>query len=144
MLFHLSLDADDPEHVAAVFAEIWGGKSVPFPNVAAGGWMALAGDERNNLIEVYPRGTELAEQEGDADAAGIAGGPHRRSSTHIAIGTKKSMQDILAIADREGWTAKYRKRGGVFGVIEIWVEGWRMIEVLTPEMQREYLGLRRG
>ncbi|MBL7373574.1 hypothetical protein INQ23_30090, partial [Escherichia coli] len=38
----------------------------------------------------------------------------------------------------EGWPVKYRKRGGVFGVLELWVEGSRMIEVLTPEMQAEY------
>jgi hypothetical protein len=40
---------------------------------------------------------------------------------------------------REGWPAKYRKRGGAFGVIEIFVEGCQMIEVLTEEMQREYV-----
>jgi hypothetical protein len=45
----------------------------------------------------------------------------------------------MAVAAREGWPAKYRKRGGVFGVIELWIEGDRMIEVLTPEMQAEYL-----
>ena len=47
---------------------------------------------------------------------------------------------VHAIAEREGWLAKYRKRGGKFGVIEFWIEGTRMIEVLTPAMQGEYLG----
>ena len=46
---------------------------------------------------------------------------------------------MLAIAKREGWPAKYRKRGDAFGVIEIFVEGCQMIEVLTEEMQREYV-----
>ncbi len=46
MLFHVSIDADDPKHVAAVFAELWNGRAVPFPPVAEGSWMALAGDER--------------------------------------------------------------------------------------------------
>jgi hypothetical protein len=45
----------------------------------------------------------------------------------------------MAIAAREGWPAKYRKRGGVFGVIELWIEGRQMMEILTPEMQAEYL-----
>jgi hypothetical protein len=44
----------------------------------------------------------------------------------------------MAIAAREGWPAKYRKRGGAFGVIEMWTEGTRMIEVLTPNMQEGY------
>ena len=30
-------------------------------------------------------------------------------------------------------------RAGLFGVIEVWIDGCQMIEVLTPEMQREYL-----
>ena len=61
-----------------------------------------------------------------------------------AIGTELTADQIFAIARREGWPAKYRKRGGAFGVIELWVEGWRMVEVLTPEMQQEYLGLGNG
>jgi len=141
VLFHLSIDADDPRRVAEVFAEIWQGKAVPFPSVTPGSWMALAGDERNNLIEVYPRGTELAETPGDADPKTLTGSPSQHSSTHLAIGTPKTMEEILAIAQREGWNAKYRKRGGAFGVIELWVEGWRMVEVLTPEMQQEYLAM---
>ena len=48
-------------------------------------------------------------------------------------------KEVYAIAEREGWPAKYRKRGGVFGVIELWIEGRQMVEVLTPEMQAEYL-----
>jgi hypothetical protein len=145
MLFHLSIDADNPKHVAEVFAEIWNGRAVPFPPVAAGSWMALAGDERNNLIEVYPRGTELVEVPGDADATGVDGDvPRPHSPTHMAIGTKLTMDQIFAIARREGWPAKYRKRGGAFGVIEFWIEGWRMVEVLTPEMQQEYLALQGG
>jgi len=141
MLFHVSIDADNPKHVAEVFAEIWKGRAVPFPPVAVGSWMAIAGDERNNLIEVYPRGTELVETNGDAQGAD-GGAPRPHSPTHLAIGTEMTMDQIMAIAGREGWPAKYRKRGGAFGVIELWIEGWRMVEVLTPEMQREYLSLR--
>jgi hypothetical protein len=141
LIFHLSVDADDPRHVAEVFAEIWNGKAVPFPPVAQGSWMALAGDERNNTIEVYPRGTELIETPGDADAKAVAGAPRLRSSTHIAIGTQRTMEEILAIAAREGWSAKYRKRGGHFGVIEMWIEGSLMVEILTPDMQQEYLSM---
>lgn len=144
MLFHLSIDADDPQHVAEVFAEIWNGRAMPFPPVATGSWVAMAGDERNTLIEIYPRGTELVEMPGDADAKGLPGPPQPHSATHMAIGTPRSMDQIMAVASREGWPAKYRKRGGTFGVIELWVEGWRMVEILTPEMQQEYLATRRG
>lgn len=138
MLFHLSIDADDPRHVAHVIAELWGGVATPFPPVIDGSWIAMAGDDRNTAVEVYPRGTELVEAEGDADAVGAIRGTSRHSSTHFAMATHLSVEQVLAIANREGWPAKYRKRGGAFGVLELWIEGSRMIEVLTPEMQAEY------
>lgn len=144
LIFHLSIDANDPRHVAEFFAQLWNGRAVPFPPVAKGSWMALAGDERNNMIEVYPRGTKLVEVPGDADPKAETGPTAPTSSTHLAVGTHLTADQILAIARREGWPAKYRKRGGQFGVIEMWVEGWRMVEVLTPEMQQEYLGMLRA
>lgn len=140
MIFHVSIDADNPQHVAEVLAELWGGQATPFPPVIAGSWVAMAGDERNTTIEVYPRGTELVPSEGDADSYGIIGATNRLSATHIAIATRLDMDAVYAIAQREGWPVKYRKRGGVFGVIEFWLEGSRLIEVLTPAMQGEYLG----
>ena len=140
MLFHVSIDAEDPKHVAQVIAELWGGVAMPFPPVIAGSWVAFAGDERNTTVEIYPRGTELVPGEGDADGYGMIGSNGARSSTHFAMATEMGIEDVLAIARREGWPAKYRKRGNVFGVLEIWIEGSRMIEVLTPEMQAEYLG----
>ena len=140
MLFHLSIEVDDPKHVAGVLAELFGGEAMPFPPVTPGSWIALAGDDRGTGIECYPRGTEIHEVPGDNDAHGVRVEPRRNNATHFAMATKLSQEEVLAIAEREGWLAKYRKRGGVFGVLEIFVEGCQMIEVLTEEMQREYLG----
>lgn len=138
MIFHLSIDADDPCHVAAVLAELLGGEAFPFPPVIQGCWMALAGDDRGSGVEVYPRGTDLVIADGDADAYGVRGSNGPASATHFAMATDRSIEEVFAIAGREGWPAKYRKRGDVFGVIECWIEGSRMIEILTPEMQRDY------
>ena len=139
MLFHVSIEADDPEHVANIFAEIWGGYAAPFPSVTDGSWVALAGDDRGTMIEVYPRGTELHESAGPHDAVGVRAEPRRHNATHMAIATNLGIEQIYLICAREGWPAKYCKRGSVFGVIEIFVEGCQMVEVLTPEMQSEYL-----
>jgi len=139
MLFHVSIEADEPRHVAEVLAEIWGGAAAPFPSVTPGSWVALAGDERGTMIEIYPRGTELHAVEGDRDATGLRVEPRRHNATHMAIATSLSMEEVMAICAREGWPAKYRRRGGVFGVIEIFAEDCQMIEVLTEEMQREYV-----
>ena len=143
MLFHMSIAADDPKHVADVIAELWQGRVRPFRSVSDGGWMVFAGDERGTLIEVYPHGTVLCETDGDADAHGETLGADRLSATHAAIATELDREAILAIAAREGWSAKYRKRGGMFGVVEMWIEGRQMIEVLAPEMQAEYLAAMR-
>ena len=139
MLFHMSMAADDPRRVAEVIAEFWGGEARKFPPVSDNGWIAVAGDARGTAIEVYPAGTVLRETPGDADAHGEPGGADRFSPTHGAIATQLEMDAVLAIARREGWPAKYRKRGGLFGVIELWIEGRQMMEVLTPAMQAEYL-----
>jgi hypothetical protein len=139
MLFHVSIEANDPRRVATVLAELFGGAAAPFPPVAQGSWVALAGDDRGTMIEVYPRGTELHIAEGDGDAFGLQGPRRMNNGVHLAMATSMSQSQVFAIAMREGWPVKYCKRGGAFGVIEFWVEGCQMVEVLTPEMQREYL-----
>jgi hypothetical protein len=139
MLFHMSIAARDPRHVASFIAELWGGQAFRFPPVSDNGWIAVAGDDRGTAIEVYPEDIVLRETEGDHDAHGerIAASPY--TATHAAIATELTEAQVLALAQREGWPAKYRKRGGLFGVIELWIEGRQMIEVLTPPMQAEYL-----
>jgi hypothetical protein len=138
MLFHMSIAAHRPQHVAGVIAELWRGESLPFPPVSDNGWIVLAGDDRGSALEVYPIDTVLREADGDADAYGAAGGPSAFTASHGAIATPLDMDAVLAIARREGWPAKYRKRGGMFGVIELWIEGRQMMELLTPAMQAEY------
>jgi hypothetical protein len=144
MLFHVSIDARDPRHVASVLAELFGGEAFPFPPVGEGSWVAMAGDERNTTVEVYPFGTVLERAEGDADATGpvYPAAGRRGNATHFAMATPLSQEQVLAVAAREGWPAKYRKRGGLFGVIELWIDGDQMVEVLTEEMQAEYLAMR--
>jgi hypothetical protein len=140
MIFHISIDADDPARVASAIARLWRGEVMAFPPVAEGSLIVMAGDHRNSAVEIYPRGTELYPADGDADAVSRRADPPRRhGAVHFAIATPLSAEEVFALAAEEGWTAKYRKRGGMFGVIEFWVENCLMIEVLTAEMQAEYL-----
>ncbi|HEX8308154.1 MAG TPA: hypothetical protein VF645_07005 [Allosphingosinicella sp.] len=138
MLFHISIAAERPRQAAMLIAELWGGRAYPFPPVAEGSWIAMAGDERGSAIEVYPIGTELYEGDGASGAQSRRGRPSRSGPVHAAIATELAMGDVKGIARRFGAPAKICSRGP-FRVIEVWVEGSFMIEVLTPEMQAEYL-----
>lgn len=137
MIFHLSIEADDPQRTAEVLAEIWGGKALPFPFVGHGSWMAFSGADDGTMVEVYKRGTAM--HFGEGEAVGVSESPRRENATHFAMSTELSIDQIYAIAQRENWPVRYCKRGGAFGVIEVWIDGCNMVEVLTPEMQREYL-----
>lgn len=139
MIHHVSFAAEDPERAARAVAEIWGGEAFPFPPVARGSWVAISGDARGTTMEFYPAGLELHPTDGDADGeARPSEAPARFTASHAAIATGLDAEAVHAIARRHGWLSKYRKRGGIFGVIEFWVENSFMLEVMTPEMQREY------
>jgi hypothetical protein len=137
MLFHISMAARRPQQAARLIAELWAGRAYPFPAVAEGSWIAMAGDKRGSAIEVYPIGTELHEGESGEGARSRAGRPSTNGPVHVAIATELAMGDVKGIARRFGAPAKVCSRGP-FRVIEVWVEGGFMIEVLTPEMQAEY------
>jgi hypothetical protein len=138
MIFHASIPADEPERVARVIAEIWGGEAFRFPPWP-GGWVAMAGDERNSTLEVYPRGNLVTPGEGAEQAQPAAdANPARFGCFHLAIATAKTAEEIHAIGRREGWRAVRCSRGGVFDVIELWLENSLLVEVLTEEMQHDY------
>jgi hypothetical protein len=139
MLIHVSVEADDPRRVAEALAQIWGGEAFPFPPVGIGSWVAIAGDEYGSLIEVYARGTELHEGGGSEGAFGVQAEQRRNGPTHFAMGTPLTAEEVMTIAAENGWSAKYCRRADLFGLIEVWIDGCLLIEVLTKEMQREYL-----
>lgn len=138
MIFHASIPARDPERVATVIAEIWGGEAFLFPPWPDA-WIAMAGDERGSAIEVYSHHQAMVPGEGGAMARPQAiDAPQRYSCFHLAVATRLAPEQILAIGSREGWRAVRCSRGGVFDVIELWIEDSLMIEVLSPDMQQDY------
>lgn len=141
MLYHASIPANDPQHAASVIAELWGGEALPFPP-CPGGWMAMAGDDRNTAIECYPARTTIHPGLGEEDECVFVENQPviPTSAFHLAIATDLSDAEVKAIAAREGWRAVTCERGaGLFAVIEFWLENRLMIEVLTHPMQARYL-----
>jgi hypothetical protein len=58
MIHHLSISAQNPQHVAQVLAEILQGQPTPHP-FNPGGYIIFPFDEYGTEIEVYPLGTEI-------------------------------------------------------------------------------------
>ena len=147
MIFHFSIPTDDPERVAKVIAELWNGEAFPFFPHRNESWVAFAGDDRASAVECYPREIRIHPSDEEAPTGfglvrTLAGEPladdARRSSTHGAIATPLSQEEVIAIGNREGWIARFAQRGR-FGVVELWIENAMLFEVLTPELQQQYV-----
>ena len=150
---HISIGVNDPEKVANIIAELFGGVAMPFPP-SPGGWIAFADDDRGTAIEVVPIDVQLVPGTGLPDDAGFtretpteeyeatftAGNEASLfSTTHIHLNSPLDEESIKAIAKREGWRCFTANRGGgLFQLIEFWVENRFMLEVNTPEMTRAY------
>lgn len=146
MIFHASIPADDPERVAGVIAELWCGRHVPFPPFP-GSWIAFAFDARGSEIEVTPRRLHQIPGNTEVETREIAG-PSPYGATHLAIASPLTAEQVLEIGRREGWLVRLCRRGEPgemgFDLIELWLENAFLVEVLTPEMQGQYLDFMTG
>jgi hypothetical protein len=139
MIHHISISAADPRHVAEVIAELWRGTALPFPPTP-GSYIVIPGDAYGTAIEVYPLGKEVVPG-GDGREVqtreGVTASPY--TATHAALSVPVDEARVREIAEREGWRVERFSRGGAFEVLEFWVEGRLLLELLTPELVPGYL-----
>ena len=110
---------------------------MPFPP-HPGAWMAWSGDERGTELEIFPRGQEEFPTQGEVSVRkNVTPSPY--SECHLAMGTRLSFEDVLAIAKREGWMAQRCNRGGLFEIVEFWVENKFLLELLPSAEQQRYV-----
>ncbi len=156
MINHVSIGVNDPKKVADVIAELWGGKAFPFPP-SPGSYVVFANDGRGTLIEIIPSDVQLVpgigvpSEEGftaqtptDEFEATFVPGNERSlfGSVHVNINSPLEEDEIKAIAEREGWRCFTANRGGgLFQLIEFWVEDRFMLEVNTPAMTKVYAAM---
>ena len=154
MINHISIGVNDPEKVANIIAELWGGYAFPFPP-SPGGYVALADDGRGTMVEVVPAHVQLVPGVGVPNEAGFSQQtitddyeatfvPDNETtlfgSVHLNINSPLDEDAIKAIARREGWRCFTANRGrGLFQLIEFWIEDRFMLEVHTPEMTAKYM-----
>jgi hypothetical protein len=154
MINHISIAANEPEKVANVLAELWGGMVIPFPP-APGSWMVLANDGKGTGVEIIPTGTVLVPGEGMPPEEGFEAdtlteeyeakfvptqNPARYVATHLNISTHLGVGELKAIGAREGWRTLVCNRGeGLFQLVEMWIDNAFMLEVMTPEQTARYV-----
>ena len=133
---HISIGADNPKAAAHVLADIMQGEAIPFPPGGPDAWMAWSRDESLN-IEVVTRGMTLYL---DDDSAEWKRDPAyaRRSEMHAAITVDRPEAEIIEIARKAGWTARTCVRGGLFSLVEVWVDNAFMLEFLDPAQTAVY------
>jgi hypothetical protein len=154
MINHISIAVRNPKKVAGVLAELWGGFVVPFPP-APNSFMVLANDGRGSAVEVTPIDTVLIPGEGfppeenfdynvpteqyEAKFVKSDFAP-QYVATHLNINTQLNEREVKAIAERENWRVLVCNRGGgLFQLIELWIEDRFMLEVMTPEQTARYV-----
>lgn len=134
-LLHVSISASEPERVAMFLAGVLGGRAMPFPPFP-GCWIAFAAEDDGTAIEVYPN-THALVAGADRIACRVGAPDTGASFVHAAIASPLPVREILALAGRQGWTARECDRGP-FACVEVWIEDRLLIEVLDPDMQRDY------
>lgn len=156
MINHISVGVQNPEKAAQVLAELWNGYALPFPP-SPGGFIVFADDDRGTAVEFTPINIEMIPGKGlpAEDGYGLtypteeyeatfqygANSP-QYISTHLAINSPLSEAQVKAIAAREGWRVLTANRGGgLFQLIELWVENRFLVEVFTPEMTARYVSI---
>ena len=134
MIFHASIPADDPHHIANVLAELWGGEVFPF--VYPGSFVIIAGDQVGTILEIIPRGSEQVPGQAEVRLRRNEA-PSPYSEVHLNISTDLSTDEILAIGEREGWIARVCDRA-FHDLVELWIENRFLIEVMTRDEAARY------
>jgi len=135
MIIHASVPADDTARVARVIGELW--RCEYFPFLFPEHFLVVAGDERGTQIEVGPRGKQIVPAE-TMMSFQLNPAPSPYSEVHLNIATPLTVNEVLGVAKREGWTARVCDRGGVFKVIELFLENKFMLELMTEHALHRY------
>jgi hypothetical protein len=148
VIHHVSIPARDPQHVAQVLAELFGGYAGPFIGPMPGGWVVYQEDGHGTGIEVYSEQTLLVPGDGDAMGAVRLGAPPQAVAFHALISVQADRASIESIGAREGWRTRHFWRGPrglqLFELYEFWIENRVMLELVTQDMVAAYVKIANG
>lgn len=138
MIAHVSMPADDCEVVARFLAGVMHGGSLRFPPGGPNAWNCWSKDNAFQIV-VTPRGSVMVP--GPTEQAWVKRSPSggdRACESHFAIAVPTSAADVLARARARGWLARLCNRGGMFDVVEVWIENAYLVEILDPTQLADY------
>ena len=147
MIHHVSISARKPAHVAAVLAELMGGRCYPFPGPIPDSFMAVNGDPHGTMVEVYPADVTLRPGQGDEQATAVRDqSPMATAPFHFLLSVAASRAEIERIGAREGWRTRMFGRGvpgqkPMFHVIEFWIENRLLMELAPADLIGAYTSL---
>ena len=154
MIAHVSVPARNPRATATLLAALIDGETFDFP-VVPGASIAVARDGSGLAVEVYPDTMAHHPGTGSVDPAAKPQGPQampwedqifpdgsqlRASAFHFALKSPLTDGEIIARAHTAGFRALKCERGGVFGVVEVWLDNAILVEVLSAEEFARYRG----
>lgn len=152
MIAHVSIPAKNPEQTALLLATLIDGEAFNFP-VVPGAFIAVARDGSGLAIEVYPERMAHHPGRGEPDPQLKPAGPQtlpwedqihpdepqvRPTAFHVALGSPLDEDEIVAVAKRAGLRAVKCDRGGVFGLVEVWLDNMILVEVLSAREVSRY------
>jgi hypothetical protein len=152
MIAHVSIPSRDPRATALLLAALIEGEAFAFP-VVPDAWIAVARDGSGLAVEVYPATMAHHPGRGEVDPGVQPAGPVpmpwedqiypdgdqlRPAAFHFAVSTTLSDEQVLALARAAGLRAIKCERGGVFGVVEVWLDNAILVEVLDRREAERY------
>jgi hypothetical protein len=138
MIAHVSMPADDCQHVADVLGKMLGGGALRFPPGGPNAWNCWS-RQNDFQIVVTPRGQVMVEGPEEPIWVSRERSPDERAcESHFAMGVERSAAEIVAMAQAAGWHARICNRGGMFDLVEVWVENAYLVEVLDPQQLADY------
>lgn len=136
MIQHISFSVNEPQQSASTLAQFWNTESLPFP-MYKDSFVVFCGEQTGACIELYPAGTRLKPSSPELpDLA--SDNTQSGGAFHAAISVPLEADAIHKISRDAGWFCQDGPRGGLFNVIEVWVENHTLLELLTPSMTEEY------
>jgi hypothetical protein len=148
VIHHVSIPARDPQHVAQVLAELFGGYAGPFIGPMPGAWVVYQEDGHGSGIEVYNERTLLVPGDDDSMGGIRLGDAPQAVAFHALISVKADRATIERIGAREGWRTRHFWRGPrgtrLFELYEFWIENRIMLELVTEDMLAPYVKIANG